>query len=47
MAFHMQNESAGEDKEPDWLPAAKGPFAAAMRVLYWRILGGGYSTRNG
>jgi hypothetical protein len=43
MAFYMQNESAGEDKEPDWLPA----FAAAMRVLYWRIFGGGYSTRNG
>ena len=31
----IQNESPGKDKEPNWLPAPKGPiFFVAMR-LYW------------
>jgi hypothetical protein len=30
----IQNESPGEDKEANWLPAPKGPFFMAMR-LYW------------
>jgi hypothetical protein len=30
----IQNESPGKDKEPNWLPAPKGPFAMYMR-LYW------------
>jgi hypothetical protein len=32
--FYFQNESPGKDKEPNWLPAPKGPFVVAMR-LYW------------
>ena len=32
--FYIQNKSPGKDKETNWLPAPKGPFAAAMR-LYW------------
>jgi hypothetical protein len=32
--FYVQNESPGKDKEPNWLPASKGPFFIAMR-LYW------------
>src|SRR5213076_1362968 len=30
----VQNESPGKDKEPNWLPAPKGPFSMIMR-LYW------------
>jgi hypothetical protein len=30
----IQNESPGKDKEPNWLPAPKGPFIMFMR-LYW------------
>jgi len=30
----IQNESPGKDKEPNWLPAPKGPFIMYMR-LYW------------
>ena len=30
----VQNESPGKDKESNWLPAPKGPFAMYMR-LYW------------
>jgi hypothetical protein len=30
----IQNESPGEDKEPNWLPAPKGPFLTVLR-LYW------------
>jgi len=30
----VQNESPGKDKEANWLPAPKGPFAVYMR-LYW------------
>jgi hypothetical protein len=30
----VQNESPGKDKEANWLPAPKGPFAMYMR-LYW------------
>ncbi|MDR7133888.1 hypothetical protein J2X06_001072 [Lysobacter niastensis] len=30
----IQNESPGKDKESNWLPAPKGPFAMALR-LYW------------
>ncbi len=34
LTFYVQNESPGKDKEPNWLPAPKGPFFMAMR-LYW------------
>jgi hypothetical protein len=34
LTFYFQNESPGTDKEPNWLPAPKGPFISAMR-LYW------------
>lgn len=34
LTFYIQNESPGKDKEPNWLPAPKGPFIAFMR-LYW------------
>jgi hypothetical protein len=34
LTFYVQNETPGKDKEPDWLPAPKGPFAAILR-LYW------------
>jgi hypothetical protein len=34
VTFYVQNESPGKDKEPNWLPAPKGPFFIAMR-LYW------------
>lgn len=34
LTFYIQNESPGKDKEPNWLPAPKGPFFIAMR-LYW------------
>jgi hypothetical protein len=34
MTFYFQNESPGKDKEPNWLPAPKGPFVIALRQ-YW------------
>ena len=34
LTFYVQNESPGKNKEPNWLPAPKGPFFIAMR-LYW------------
>jgi len=34
LTFYIQNESPGKDKEPNWLPAPKGPFVMALR-LYW------------
>jgi len=34
VTFYVQNESPGKDKEPNWLPAPKGPFVMFMR-LYW------------
>ena len=34
MTLLIQNESPGKDKESNWLPAPKGPFAVYMR-LYW------------
>jgi hypothetical protein len=34
ITLYVQNESPGSDKEPNWLPAPKGPFFAVMR-LYW------------
>jgi len=34
LTFYFQNESPGKDKEPNWLPAPKGPFQVFMR-LYW------------
>jgi hypothetical protein len=34
LTFYVQNRSPGKDKEPNWLPAPKGPFFIAMR-LYW------------
>ena len=32
--FYIQHESPGIDKESNWLPAPKGPFALVLR-LYW------------
>ena len=32
--FYIQNESPGQDKEANWLPAPKGPFVLVLR-LYW------------
>ena len=34
ITLYVQNESPGQDKEANWLPAPKGPFLAALR-LYW------------
>jgi hypothetical protein len=34
LTLYIQNESPGKDKEPNWLPAPKGPFVMVMR-LYW------------
>jgi hypothetical protein len=34
ITFYVQNESPGKDKEANWLPSPKGPFAIYMR-LYW------------
>ncbi len=34
LTIYIQNESPGKDKESNWLPSPKGPFAAYMR-LYW------------
>jgi hypothetical protein len=34
LTLYVQNESPGKDKEPNWLPAPKGPFSTIMR-LYW------------
>lgn len=34
LTFYVQNESPGKDREPNWLPAPKGPFWISMR-LYW------------
>lgn len=34
LTIYVQHESPGKDKEPNWLPAPKGPFFAVLR-LYW------------
>jgi hypothetical protein len=34
LTLYIQNESPGKDKEPNWLPAPKGPFTVFMRI-YW------------
>jgi len=34
ITLHVQNESPGKEREPNWLPAPDGPFFVAMR-LYW------------
>lgn len=34
VTLYIQNESPGEDKEANWLPAPNGPFVMYMR-LYW------------
>ena len=34
ITLYVQNESPGKAREPNWLPAPKGPFVAFMR-LYW------------
>jgi hypothetical protein len=34
LTLRVQNESPGQEMEPNWLPAPKGPFFAALR-LYW------------
>jgi hypothetical protein len=30
--FYIQHESPGKDREPNWLPAPKGPFYMVMRL---------------
>jgi hypothetical protein len=30
--FHIQAESPGKDKEPNWLPAPKGKFSLVLRM---------------
>ena len=30
--LYFQNESPGDDKEANWLPAPKGPFNLTMRL---------------
>jgi hypothetical protein len=30
--FYLQNESPEKNKEPNWLPAPKGPFYMVMRL---------------
>ena len=39
LTFYIQHESPGKDKEPNWLPAPKGPFYMVMR-LYLPSQGG-------
>jgi hypothetical protein len=34
ITIHIQHDSPGKDKEPNWLPAPTGPFVMVMR-LYW------------
>jgi hypothetical protein len=34
LTLYIQHESPGKDKESNWLPAPRGPFATYMR-LYW------------
>ena len=34
ITLYIQHDSPGKDKEANWLPAAKGPFTANMRI-YW------------
>jgi hypothetical protein len=34
ITLYIQNQTPGKDKEPNWLPAPKGPFSVVMR-LYW------------
>ena len=32
LTLYFQNESPGKEKEPNWLPAPKGPFSVVMRL---------------
>jgi hypothetical protein len=32
LTLYFQNESPGQDKEANWLPAPKGPFTLTMRL---------------
>lgn len=34
ITLHIQHQSPGKDKEPNWLPAPKGPFFMVLRE-YW------------
>jgi hypothetical protein len=34
ITLYIRHDSPGKDKEPNWLPAPKGPFSVVMR-LYW------------
>ncbi|KAA1189481.1 DUF1254 domain-containing protein [Pseudohalioglobus sediminis] len=34
ITLYLQHDSPGDDLEPNWLPAPKGPFSTVMR-LYW------------
>ena len=36
LTLYVQNESPGRDKEPNWLPAPKGPFVISMRLSWPR-----------
>ena len=33
LTLYIQDDSPGKDKQPNWLPAHKGPFFVAMRPL--------------
>jgi hypothetical protein len=32
VTLYLQSDSPGKDREANWLPAPKGPFAAALRI---------------
>jgi len=34
ITLYLQHDAPSKDKEPNWLPAPKGPFSATLR-LYW------------
>ena len=34
ITLYLQNQSPGQAKEANWMPAPKGPFLVALR-LYW------------
>jgi hypothetical protein len=34
LTLYVQNRSPGKEREPNWLPAPKGPFTVFMRI-YW------------
>jgi hypothetical protein len=34
ITLYVQHDSPGGDREPNWLPAPKGPFRMFLRI-YW------------